>query len=320
MLLRPFLATSFATALLAGLSVAVFAPAASAQNAPPREEPEACLEDADCAEGQFCALRDCAPCDLGDEECEPNDCLGSGICITDEPPPAECSSDADCTDGNVCFAQTFESCQSTGCDCAPDETDCACDVPEEPECKVETYASCVPQYVLPCEAAVDCGAGFVCEEIQDCICRGGGGTDDGTDDNGPEDGEAPPETDCECNPSDGGGVCVLERVSCTTDEDCPIEGFECVDEESAAPCTVDTEGNVDCDDDTSTERICAPVGFNGGGVTVDSRAETGSTDDQPVDDPTFDDDVVFFNCSSASSASGFLPFLGLAFALRRRRR
>lgn len=295
------------TALALPFVTVLAATGASAQDIP-------CTADTDCAEGQICALTDCArPCDTDvDPTCEPVDCGGGGTCIDAGPPPAECASDADCGSGERCVIETFESC--VGCACAADDPACDCDIPTGEECKTETFAFCLQPWQAACAVDADCGGGFTCEFIESCGCSGSGGSEGGDADAAPpapEDPEA-----CVCEPATEGS-CVLERVECASAADCAA-GFECIDEGSAGVCSVDEAGTVTCDEPAASASVCAPAGFGGGTGAENGlvRASDDSADDEPVDEV---DARNVFACST-STATSALPLAALALLLRRRRR
>ncbi len=228
------------------------------------------------------------------------------------PPPPDCTTDDDCAEGEACIVQTFESCTGSGCVCPDDDPSCGCDVPEEEECKSETYAFCAPPWAGGCDVDADCGDGFTCELLQSCACSGSGG------DNGPE-GDAAPEEACVCEP-DTEGSCVLVRVECDSDADC-LEGFECQDEGSVGACSVSEDGAVDCDGPAESASICMPPSFGGGTGAENGLIRADDADDEEEEEGLGDDVDArnIFNCA-ATSPMGALPLVSLALLLRRRRR
>jgi MYXO-CTERM domain-containing protein len=110
----------------------------------------------------------CAP---DDANCTPPECNGTvETCVA-----LPCASDADCADGMACYTSTEQTCPTAPA-CAKDQ-DCA--QPADTACTSTTVTACVPKYLLPCESDADCGAGFTCEEEQDCACSpsiGGSGS------------------------------------------------------------------------------------------------------------------------------------------------
>jgi uncharacterized protein (TIGR03382 family) len=266
-----------------------------------------CLTDADCADGEVCALTDCGPtCDPDDPTCEPVDCGSGGVCIAVEEPPPSCTADSDCADGDICITQTIASC--TGCACADDgdndpTNDPPCDCPAEPECTDETFSFCGPRYLGDCAVDADCGAGFTCTAAESCACA------ISSDDAAP--------ADCVCETSDT-LVCVLDRVECTDDADC-ADGLVCVDEAANAPCAIREDGSAECDAVDDGTRICAPEGYLGGAVEARADANDEDGDDEDDGDDGDDGDIVTIDCSQ-SSAAGALPFAAALVVLLRRRR
>jgi uncharacterized protein (TIGR03382 family) len=269
-----------------------------------------CVQDADCADGQICALVDCAApaCDPADPTCEQVDCGVGGVCVDDVVRPVDCASDADCADGETCVTESFESC-GTGCVCPEGDPACGCDVAAPPACATETVSACLPAYAAPCVAASDCGDGFTCEFFEACACGGSQGSGGG-------DAASPPIDACECLPADEGN-CVLTRVECASAADCQ-EGFECVAEGSTGSCLVDADGTTECGGDSAIVSICAPPGFVGGDV----ERETGSlaADDGVNDEEVPPNDVISVLSCQASGSAGVWPVAALGLLLRRRRR
>jgi uncharacterized protein (TIGR03382 family) len=278
-----------------------------------------CTSDADCGEGQICALTDCAqPCDTDvDPNCEPTDC-GTGVTCIDigEPPPPNCTADADCAEGERCITETFETCVDTGCACPDGDPACECPPPPpEGECATETFSYCAPPWAAACDADADCGAGFTCELLEVCACSGGGGSEGAPD----ADPAAPPAEECVCETATEGS-CVLERVECESAADC-LEGFECVDEGSAGTCSVSEDGTVSCDEPAASASICVPPAFTNGPEAESGlvRAEDAGSDDEDNLGDDVDAQNIIINCS-ASSPAGALPLAALLLLLRRRRR
>ncbi len=275
-----------------------------------------CASDLECDAGESCVVQEtaCAGCPVDDPLCDPTVCDGVGKCVVGAgDPPAGCTADADCTGGDVCVTQTWESCVGSGCAC-PDDGDgnpdndvpCDCPPPEEPECTSETVSFCGPRWLDGCAIDADCGPGFTCEAVELCTCAVS------SDPSAPE--------DCTCEAS-GELTCVLERVECASDDDCP-EGLVCVDELGAVPCALEEDGTVDCGDEAGSEaRVCAPEGFTESGGVVRAESDAAAEGEgEPDDDDDVDDDGMFRLDCAQGGAAGALPFAALLLALGRHRR
>jgi len=126
---------------------------------PPDSE---CQMDADCGPGQHCEIVDCwaPPCDEG-EPCALC-CMPIGECV-DDTVPGDCLDDADCPDGFYCEPLIwFDDAplpggDSAGCEEAPAE------MPPIGQ------GQCVPLPQPECINDADCGPGFVCELLDDCV-------------------------------------------------------------------------------------------------------------------------------------------------------
>ena len=336
-------ASVFAVAMLA--SSAAFAQ--STDPAPPISAND-CTSDAECPDGYACiqeTVEACYDCEAG-TECPP--CMSESFSYCEPPPPEQCGSDADCAEGDICVSYVFESCSGSTSPgvapaCDPDDETCADPAPVEPEepvnseCTTESESYCVPPYVAPCEADLDCGPGFTCETIEICECSvsvGGGTTSSG------EPGSEVPaeEPDCTCAPSDE-AFCKLIEVTCDTDAEC-ADGLLCVEAPPqpmpAIACAPDTE----CPDLVAPEpeSFCAPddyVGWGGAAGGVDRASEVSANSEgefqtaervswgeEPTTGGSDDDDdgCSVTGVNGGKSAAGLLPLLFGFFAFRRRRR
>lgn len=275
-----------------------------------------CASDADCAEGQLCAHNDCAEaCDPADAECVA-DCSG-GICVDIVEPPPSCEVDSDCEGGDVCIVVEVD-CGGGSAPCDPTTGECP-DTPPETDCGSGSVGYCGPAYLGECEADADCGPGFTCEaeSASTCACSG------------PDDGSEPV---CECDePTETGpGVCVLELVPCSTDEDCSND-FVCFPAPSVGTPEPETDcggSNPETDCGNAAEPVsgyCAPAdyaGTPGGEVTVggeEARNDDTGTEDI-VDEDGFAGDFILCASNDAATPRALLPFAALAVFLRRRRR
>lgn len=260
-----------------------------------------CADNADCPKGFTCevsesvACPDTPPCPEGESCEEPPDCTVEEYrsCVS-----IDCSADSDCADGMVCETVTHERCSGSGGAPMPEpgtEPDPGADpvppdaAPPEESCEVEERNYCVPKYLLPCEAAADCGPGFTCEATEQCACStpssGSGGSDgEGSDPGSGEDDAgdaerpaAPPEGEdgggeddgvddsCECEP--GPAECRLVVTACAANSDC-ASGMTCEDNPEGV-CSSTPDGEVECTSDP--EKICLPphVDYAGGGIEED---------------------------------------------------
>jgi hypothetical protein len=200
-------------------------------------------------------------------------------------------------------------------------------VPPEESCQVEERNYCVPKYLLPCEAAADCGPGFTCETtIEQCSCSspsastsGGSGdmpegdgsdSDSGGDDAGDaERPAAPPDEDggddgvddgCECEPVEGPASCQLVVTECEANSDCP-SGMTCEDNPEGS-CSSTPDGGEECTADP--EKICLPphVDYAGGGIEEDGLGSDPTSN--PEAPPRGEDDETNDADGSSDESSG----------------
>jgi len=253
-----------------------------------------CESSADCPMGYDCQVTGgatCAQpaCEEG-QECPPVDCepqtFSSCVAV-----PDACTTNADCSAGMVCYAYTYEECSGEASACAPGQD---CPPPPPPECTTHSESACIPQYVLPCQTAADCGAGFECKPEEICQCSGGGGTpppSDGADGaGGAPDEPAPepfPEPSCSCEPT-GTNYCAIIEKACENDAECPAD-WTCGNNPEGVVCGGAAEpaepGGTpvppDCGS-TEPEKVCLPpyaetvIGVSRG------DSESGGGSDVPV--------------------------------------
>lgn len=202
-----------------------------------------CGSDADCGEGLVCEVTGASGCDCAAPS--PDDPSGEREACSCDPVeyrscvPGPCQTNADCGAGLVCA--TYEQpCASTALPCTPDGY-----CPEPEPCEATTISVCAPQWVLPCETAADCGAGFECEASEICSCSAGTNSTEpaqggGSDGGAPQDAlpETPrePEADCTCEPS-GTNHCVAVEVACDDASACPA-GWTCERMMYDTPCAI----------------------------------------------------------------------------------
>ncbi len=235
-----------------------------------------CSADTDCAKGFECTV-------VGTSGCGAAPCAPGSSCPEPEPcetvvekacTPAHCESNADCAEGMVCFEFATD-CVATCRACPPDqEEECGCDARA---CDPQPNKMCAPRYVLPCQAAADCGEGFTCEEQLSCGCSGSAGSEPAepppgpapaADRAAPADGDAAPPPDCSCEPS-GVMACIPKDITCTTGSDCPV-GWTCTPEPSAE---VPGCSSGDCGaaaPQPAPRNVCIPDHYSGVGETVDA--------------------------------------------------
>lgn len=299
------------TLLALGATALVGSPAAAAGLGDSCEQPTDCDEGLSCevVGATGCACASPSPGDPADggapfvpPECDCPEPVEFKACV-----PGPCESDADCGAGLVC-ATWEEPCLSTrpAVPCSSEDPDCNGAPPPEEECTPTTYSVCAPRWILPCEAASDCGAGFACEPVEQCSCSGGGGTpvdpvppegggsDSGSGGSGDSEG-APyyDEPECTCTPSEE-NWCRPVEVTCSSDADCS-DGWACQDAGyDDAPCATPVpepsgDGFAPPDpncgapsDSTETVGLCQPQGW--GGWYGGERGE--SSNDENTSAPT----------------------------------
>lgn len=196
---------------------------------PPDSE---CVMDDDCGPNQHCEIVDCwaPPCGEG-EPCALC-CMPIGECVDDD--PGECLGDEDCPDGFYCEPMVwFDEAPLPGGDSA------GC---EEAPAEMPPFGmgQCVPLPQPECINDADCGPGFVCELLDDCV---------------PLPCDDDPNMGCEelaCMPF---GICVPDQPDpeCFDDSDCP-PGFACE--------FMDGPGACDCPpgDEYCLMYDCMPLG------------------------------------------------------------
>lgn len=341
----------FLPACLAAPAVLFLASMAHAIQAP--EPLPGCGDGPACAHGFECTV-------VGSSGCAPAACAPDQTCPPPEPcdvteeygcTPAHCGADADCASDMVCHAWT-ESCPVTDCACAPGEK-CDCGATT---CDPKTVSMCTPRYVLPCQTAADCGAGFTCEEQQDCACAGSGGAEAPAPQKAapvpPSSGGAPPDTDvapvpnCQCQSA--GLRCVVKDVQCATDAECqagwlcentnvssPAPAQDCAGgdcgatpdpQPSVGHCRPPYYGSRDADDLGQPVAEGTPGTDNGGSTTGSAGSSNGGT--VPPKDPNAANGDGEAHESSACQmgpanaergALSMLVLLGALFGLKRRR-
>jgi len=303
-----------------------------------------CSEDSDCPKGFTCEVSTAVACPevacVDGEKCEEApDCSSEEVhqCVS-----IDCSADSDCADDMVCETVTTEECSGGGAstpgdpgsdgeaDPPPDGADPAPEpepVPVDESCVTEERNYCVPRYLLPCEAASDCGSGFTCETRDTCACTSpgaGAGTPDGDGSTPPDDADLPlppdaegeaddAEDDCGCEAEDSSvGYCELEVTACAVNADCPA-GFACQDNPEGS-CSNTPDGGETCVSDP--EKICMPPYedlFGGIGIEEDgsggleeqpSRGEGDPTGPADPDPPASEDDNAVDADGAAEGDSG----------------
>lgn len=233
--------------------------------------PAAC--DLDCEQGFVCELAPAAcPAILCLDENDPScpRCDGEPVpyCA-----PAACESDADCGGGTVCAEQTvFVDCPVSAPTPETDRsmvTKAAGSMPEAAECTPSVIKQCTPRWQLPCDADVDCGAGFRCAEQQRCSVPPAPAD--------PDERERAAAAEVTCEPS-GVFACVVIETSCDTNADCAAQ-FVCADDLGAA-CS-SSNGRPACVSE-GPARICMPEitafaddSIGGVAIVVPASAESG---------------------------------------------
>jgi len=236
----PSVFAASAVFFVSSLASAIVAPAPGCGTGP------ACAYGFECTQiGASGGCAPSAPCVAG-QACPPPEPCTTTIeygCV-----PAHCAQDADCSSGMVCHAWT-EPCVTTACACPANSPNCDCAPP--PACDPQTVSMCTPRYDLPCKVAADCGAGFTCEEAQNCGCAsageasppsaGSGGASSSSSGAAPapsggaagSSADPVPPIDCGCQPS-GQMQCMAQDISCQTAAQCPA-GWSCQVENIAEP-------------------------------------------------------------------------------------
>lgn len=335
------LITTFATAGLPALLSLSTGPARAAIG-------DECRADADCDQGLVCEVVGGTACACPSEgPCEPCEAEEFRACV-----PGPCASDADCGAGLVCVSYEVPCPGVAEPDCPPD-MECGGGEREADDCEPTTASVCAPRWVLPCEAAADCGDGFACEPVEICGCSGGSPTDPvdpdepssggGSDSEGGSSGSSgegapppPPEDDaCECVPGDT-NQCVPIEVACDDDADC-ADGWSCARAPSVTTCTVPEGGEGACEEVPSEPVAgqCVPSGWYGGAGSGEERgedfgvptaAEGVAHNDDGSSTPEDPDDAMNGTQTTPSSGCGGAPgslvaglaFVALAWAMRRR--
>jgi hypothetical protein len=225
-----------------------------------------CESDADCAEGQLCAIPDCAavclqnPDDPNSDECW-NDCPTEGECIDIDPGPCAY---VDCAPGYTCEVEVL--CWDDDCtEPAPEPGDEDRDPNQDPiDCGggCEETAICVPDDIPgECYDDSDCGPGFYCNfdygwggepPLPECIDEDG----DGYCDDEPGNGLVAPPGFCE--PHDEPSLC--DTIACGPGEEC-VEETYCTGLPYPCDCA---EGDPNCEcgdyeDECFTDAYCVPV-------------------------------------------------------------
>lgn len=232
------------------------------------QESVPCTSDADCDEGQFCAILPCTAtdCPPDDPDCKPSeDCPEEGMCASEgggEDGPwgeSDCTTDDDCPAGFSC--DEIGSIGS-GCVCPPDDPDCDCGEPTE-----TTFYGCMP---ADCTMDAECTDGLVCVtwevpcDVPPTACPPGEECDEPSD---------PPDGDCE---SKTVGKCLPKWAApCESATDCgdgftcdPVVSCECSGSEPTEPIEPppipppaepeDEPTDPDCTCEETGENQCVP--------------------------------------------------------------
>lgn len=317
-----------------------------------------CQTSADCGKGLECTVFGSGSCP-GAPACAPgSDCPAPAPCeITEEKActPAHCTTDAQCGDGWVCHAWETSSCATSDCACPSDQPKCDC-APAEDTCAPETESYCTPKYLVPCQAASDCGEGFDCVEQITTTCTGSGGSASSGSGNAssgdaakpapPAGGAAPlpePEPDpapapvppsCTSEPS-GVFHCVARELACEQASDCPA-GWQCEQQGATDLPACAGDGCPAAEPAPPAPRLCRPeYGSSGGGKGYDESAsptnpggpvlagnDPGSAEDDASDaDGSRESSACQMGHAPASRSTFSLGVaLGALLALKRRRR
>jgi hypothetical protein len=275
-----FIPATFAASavfLFSSLSSAIVAPPAGCGTGP------ACGVGFECTVVGESGCASAAPCAPGSSCPEPEPCATTTVlgCT-----PAHCMVDAECATGMVCHTWT-ESCPVTDCACAPNTPDCGCGGVSA--CEPKSVSMCTPRYLLPCEAASDCGEGFNCEEqMTGCATAGSNGsgpTPSGDAAPAPAGGAAgdPIEPIPACSPQPTGVFqCVAKPLMCATAAQCPA-GWTCESAVTTAPAPACAPGS-DCANAgalpaPSPEAWCRPPYYgvdSSGGLETPTTPTTGT--------------------------------------------
>lgn len=337
-----FLPATFAASavfLFSSLSSAIVAPQPGCGNGP------ACGVGFECSVvGASGSCGSAAPCAAGESCPEP------APCVTTEEygcTPAHCTVDAECASGMVCHAWV-QSCPVTDCACAPDAPDCGCGA--APACDPKSVSMCTPRYLLPCEAAADCGEGFTCEEqMSGCSTPGNNASDPvpGGADAAPAPAgggagvpsEPVPVPACDPQPT-GRFQCVVKPLTCSTAAQCPA-GWSC--EQNVAPTEPACAPGANCAAKPAPNPVsghCSPPYYGavdsggletptssngqGTGTPKDPGGPTGGTptpEGANADDASAHDSAAcqMGHAPVSSGVISLLALLGALFGLQRRR-
>ncbi|MDH5674943.1 MAG: hypothetical protein OEZ06_22630 [Myxococcales bacterium] len=250
----------------------------------------------ECPAGYQCESYETGYCSSG--PCTPEGDCPEPICETEtfyQCTRAACASQADCPDSMVCHEETYYDCEPVFDEpCSPDGP---CE-PAEPSCTETSQSYCTERYRLPCTESADCGEGFECLQENYWICD-----DSETIERDPATGEVADggvasEPSC-YEEASGYYYCQLLEIACDTDADCPGD-LSCQDQPSSWSCSgggaatpgetgAAGSGGTDSSDDpvatpadagtsepdpgdyecveepADPARLCAPVGYPGGG-------------------------------------------------------
>jgi hypothetical protein len=154
-----------------------------------------------------------------------------------------CAAPPACTGSNCpaappCEVKDLKACRSAAC---ARDSDC----PDDMVCYGDAGRySCIPQYLLTCVRASDCGDGFDCVPLAATRCSDAGADADAGD-------KCPSRTRSE-------HVCALQRVSCSSAQDCPSR-FSCGADPAGASCD-DSDAGACTSSGTSTtaSQVCLP--------------------------------------------------------------
>jgi hypothetical protein len=254
-----------------------------------------CASSADCPAGLSCqsslqTVCSAAACSTTDPVCPEPTCVEQTVASCQ---PMPCTADAACPAGMVCEAQVYEECSGGEAACAPNME---CPAPEPPVCNTVTGPSlCTPTWLLPCQAAADCGPGFACVPEESCACSGSVGVP--TPGAAGSAGFVPPDPTCTCTPT-GVNRCEPAEVTCAADADC-LAGWTCVETSSgdvscAAPDPAGAAGAPACPPPAPAVKQCVPPYYQavtyGGTVGIDESTGgwpllTGTAGGAPVVPP-----------------------------------